>query len=196
MSERGDGPKVALTGAATGGSGDVASGGGAPREGTGSGSTPGSTESAADSIVGREVLRSLIRSHHEARRRERVEAFETTLVESLVSAGGIPAQLAVDELFAEAVFQGYRRTMEASAPAAVAPIARLTALFGQQGPTPFFRRCGRFLRDAFDHELDALRAVLVRSAEQVPDATDHEQILHRLGEHARASRHGRRRHRP
>ncbi len=137
---------------------------------------PGAAAVGAGTVALIKTVRSLLRSHHESRRRERVEAFENALVGAVIATGGIPEELAVDELFAEAVFQGYRRTMDAVDPATVAPIARLVALFGQQGPAPFFRRCGRFLQDSGATELDALRAVLLRSLEQVPNAPDETMI--------------------
>lgn len=119
------------------------------------------------------VLRSLVRSHVQARTDARFAAYEAELARELEAGGAVPEELAKDERFAEAVFQGYRRVMEAIDPAAVEPLARLTARHGRDADA-FFRRAGRFLHDASREDLDVVRAVV--AAVRRPAAGRSEQV--------------------
>lgn len=105
-----------------------------------------------------EVLRAASRNRTEARMRLFEQEAERLLAEIAVS----HAQELIDERpeFAEAVFQNYRRCMDAMDEAVAPCLARLTFMYRDRKLDPFFRGIGRVLEDLSAAELEALQLIV------------------------------------
>lgn len=70
------------------------------------------------------------------------------------------AWMARSEAFTEAIFQNYRRAIDALDPSVVPALARLTTLYKGRSPDAFFRSWGRILEDLSAEEFHALREII------------------------------------
>lgn len=111
--------------------------------------------------VGVKAVFALVRATFARRVSHRAEKFEHELVQLVANGDETELRKRLeDERFGEAVFQNYRRAMDALSPEAVPALARLTATYAGRDPDGFFRSAGRLLEELASSEVLALRQLV------------------------------------
>jgi hypothetical protein len=111
--------------------------------------------------VGVKAAFALVRGAFARRAGHRAEKFGEELAQLV--ANGDEADLRKrleDPRFEEAVFQNYRRAMDAISPETIPALARLTAEYQGREPDGFFRSAGRLLEELSSSEVTALRQLV------------------------------------